>query len=114
MVEAGVAIKLEGEIMLDIDGNHVFDKEKMYGRPTMYVLTKPENVLFVNETGCNTNQKEDGHVGGCHFILPTCAFGGGWVGAAIDIHFTVLCFTAATGEPVMCAIILKSTRTFRI
>jgi hypothetical protein len=34
------------------------------GRPTQYLLTKPEFVLLVDETGCNTNQKDDGHVGG--------------------------------------------------
>jgi hypothetical protein len=63
MVEASVAIKLDDEIILDIDGNQVFDEEQMYGRITKYLITKPENVLLVDKTGCNTDQKEDGHVG---------------------------------------------------
>jgi hypothetical protein len=91
MVEAKVAIKTEDEIMYDKNGDETTDKTKMVGRPTTYQLTHPENVLFVDETGCNTNMKQDGHVGG-------------------ELYFTVLCFTNGLGVPVMCAVILKSTK----
>ena len=34
---------------------------------------------------------------------------GARIGATTDIRFTVLCFTSGTGDPVMCAILLKSS-----
>jgi hypothetical protein len=35
--------------------------------------------------------KDDGYAGGQGFVLPT------------DMHFTLLCFTSALGDPVLCA-----------
>jgi len=35
-----------------------------------YILTRPEHLVFVDETGCNTNQLKDGHVGGELFVAP--------------------------------------------
>lgn len=113
MVEAKVAIKLEEEIMLDADGKEVFTKEEMVGRPTKYILTHPDQVLFVDETGCDTNQKSDKNVGGRLYVLPTNETDGGKVGATSEIHFTVLCFSNANGTPLMCAVILKSTKAQR-
>jgi hypothetical protein len=64
MVEAGVAKRLDEEVMLDKEGNIVTNKEEMFGHPTRYIVTKPKRILFVDETGSNTNQKEDGFAGG--------------------------------------------------
>jgi hypothetical protein len=64
-------------------------------------------LVFVDETGCNTNQQTDGQVGGQKFVLPL-SYKACLVNATTDIHFTVLCFNAGTGQPIMCAIILKS------
>jgi hypothetical protein len=110
MVEAGVAIRLDEEAMYDREGNLVDSKERMYGRPTKYHITRPENVLFVDETGCNTNQKSDGLVGGERFVVPADNTGIGCVGSVTDIHFTVMCFTSGMGEPVMCSVIFKSEK----
>jgi hypothetical protein len=56
-------------------------------------------------------KKSDGRVGGQKFVVPVgnncCA---GRVGATTDIHFTLLCFTSATGAPVMCALIFRSEK----
>lgn len=71
MVMSGVAEIVEDDIYYDEHGNEVQDVAQMVGRPTKYRLLKPEYCLFVDETGCNTNQKEDGHVGGRRLILPT-------------------------------------------
>jgi hypothetical protein len=98
MVEAGVAVRLEAEV--GSEG----------GRPTKYQLVRPEFVLFVNETGCNTNQKDDGHVGSELFVLPVVDSDEAPTGATTDIHFTVLAFLSATGNPVMCAVIFKSNK----
>ena len=97
MVEAGVAEEVSEDIQHEA------------GLPSKYRLTRPEYVLFVDETGCNTNQLNDGRVGNERFILPKddseC---GAPIGATTDIHFTVLPFVSGTGEAVMCAIIFKS------
>jgi hypothetical protein len=58
MVEAGVAEELSEEI------------QHKAGLPSKYRLTRPEYVLFVDETGCNTNQLNDGRVDNEQFILP--------------------------------------------
>jgi hypothetical protein len=110
MVEAGVAVEHNEEKMFDVSGNIVTDVNQMDGRPSKYELKHPERVIFVDETGCNTNQKDDGYAGGQLFVLPCekCEFG--IVGSVTDIHFSVLCFNNALGTPLMCAVILKSDR----
>jgi hypothetical protein len=110
MVDCGVAEKLDDEVMYDKEGRRVFDPALMYGRPTKYRMLKPERCLFVDEVGCNTNQKDDGHVGGEKFVLARDQTESGCIGTNTDIHFTVLAFTAGTGEAVMCALILKSEK----
>jgi hypothetical protein len=108
MVSCRVAKKLDHETMFDIDGNVIDNVDPMFGFPTKYQLLKPERCLFVDETGCNTNQTEDGYVGGELFVFPkdmTCCSKSG---ATTDIHFTVLPFIAGIGEAVLCAVIMKS------
>jgi hypothetical protein len=70
MVLCGVAVKFDKEKMWDINVNEVFDKALMYGFPSQYKLIKPERCVFVDEVGCNTNQTDDGNVGGELFIFP--------------------------------------------
>ena len=62
---------------------------------------------MVDECGINTNQKSDGNVGGQFVVVPK-GVETGVESSITDIHATVLGFTSATGDPVMCAIILKS------
>jgi hypothetical protein len=97
MVEAGIAEVVEEAIQHEA------------GLLTKYKLTHPKYLVFVNETGCNTNQLNDGKVGGELFIMPkNVGNAAAPAGATTDIHFTVLPFISATGEPVLCAIIFKS------
>jgi hypothetical protein len=110
MVEAGVAIKLDEEVMFDIDGNITEDPSKMFGRPSRYQITRPDRCVYVDETGCNTNCKNDGLIGGQRQVLGKNQKEGGRTSATTDLHFTVLAFTSGTGEPIMCAIILKSEK----
>ena len=69
MVECGVAIKTNDDTMYTRDGKET--TKDVFGLPTRYKLTKPEFVLMVDEVGCNTNQKEDGAIGGERFVIPT-------------------------------------------
>jgi hypothetical protein len=108
MVECGVAEKLNDEVMYDIDGIETDDENKMFGRRTKYKMLKPERCLFVDETGCNTNQVDEGNVEGEKFVFPKHLPKPGRCGATTNLHFTVMPFIAGTGEAVMCAVILKS------
>jgi hypothetical protein len=79
--------------------------------PSKYKLTMPEYLLFIDETGCNTNQLNDGRVGGELFVLPKDDNeAGAPTGSMTDLHFTVLGFLSRTGEPVMCAILFESNQ----
>jgi len=97
MVKAGIAEEKEEEIQYET------------GLPSRFQLTKPEYLLFVDETGCNTNQLNDGRVGGELFVMPKVdSEAGAPIGSTTDLHFTVLGFISGTGEAVMCAVIFKS------
>jgi len=97
MVKAGIAEEKEEEI------------EYETGLSSKFQLTKPEFLLFVDETGCNTNQLNDGRVGGELFVVPKIDNeAGAPIGSTTDLHFTVLGFISGTGEALMCAIIIKS------
>jgi hypothetical protein len=110
MVDAGVAELLPEPVTYDIYGVETTDPKLMYGCPTKYKMIHPEMILFADECGSNTNQATDGHVGGQLFVLPSDRCSTGILGMVTDIHFTVLCFTSGIGEPVMCAVILKSEK----
>jgi hypothetical protein len=78
------------------------------GLPSKYSLTLPEYLIFLDETGCNTNQMNDRKVGGEVFILPNnSGDAAAPIGTTTDIHFMVLPFISGTGAPVLCAIIFK-------
>jgi hypothetical protein len=97
VVEAGIAEVVEEAIQHEA------------GLPTKYVLTQPEYLLFVDETGCNTNQLNDGKVGGKLFIMTkNIGNAAAPAGATTEIHITVLPFMLGTGEPVLCAITVRS------
>ena len=57
------------------------------GLPSKFKLTRPEYVLFVDETGCNTNQLNDGRVRNKKFILPKQdSDNGAPTGATTNLH----------------------------
>jgi hypothetical protein len=105
METAGVAVRLAEEIWVNKDQEETTE-ELAFGRKATHILTRPDYVIFVDEVGSNTSQEGDGALGGEKKIV-----GRGLVpresAATNDSHFTVLGFTAATGEPIMCALILE-------
>jgi len=76
---------------------------------THYHLIHPQNCLVVDEVGSDTSQKGDGHIAGAKYYC-----GRGWVpqnqSSSNDKHFTMLGFTALSGEPVMCLIIIAGVQ----
>jgi hypothetical protein len=105
MVASGIAETLMVPVWCNQSGEEV-EKDEAYGRPVTHRLLHPNYLLFVDEVGSNTDMEGDGHVGGEVMVV-----GRGEVAtqraASSDNHFTVLGFTAATGDPVMCAIIFE-------
>ena len=62
MVEAGVDTKNNNLLMFDKEGNEVNNENRIYGRKTRNHMTYPDNAVFVDETGSNTNQNDDGYI----------------------------------------------------
>jgi hypothetical protein len=95
-------------LLVNIKGEIVINKSDADSLPTKYIMERPELVLFVNKTGSNTNQKCDPFKGNEINIDGSNGDALGLSGIINDNNFTVMCFQAATGEPVMLAIIFKS------
>jgi hypothetical protein len=109
MVDAGVAVYLEVKIFTDREGN-VVDEEFAYGFAQDIKITHPDYILFANEVGCNTSQKDDGNVGGKKMLCepknrPR------ETASTKDHHFTSLPFTSANGEAVCRVVIFKGKNT---
>ncbi|KAI2505381.1 hypothetical protein MHU86_9087 [Fragilaria crotonensis] len=112
MAETGIASKLNKKFMLDKSGETVEHKTEAFGLPTDYMMRRPDKLVFVDEVGSNTSTTKDGNVGGEKFLCG--AAGRPQIKAATkDSHFTVMGFTAATGKPVLCAIIFKAMKMCR-
>lgn len=107
MVSAGIASKLDAPVWFDKSGNIVEHEENGFGLQSKYYVLKPDKLLFVDEVGNNTSQAKDGNIGGEKFL---CGSGGRpqQRSNTKDAHFTVLGFTAASGEAIMCAIIFAA------
>jgi hypothetical protein len=96
----------EEKYLFDIDSNA---PEQPLGLPCEHEIVNPDYLLFFDETGCNTNQKKDGHNGGEKYV---CGRGmrPKQIASNRDRHFTVLGLTAASGDPVLCVVIFASER----
>ena len=106
MVAAGVAEHLNEKVWMDIDGNLCLSEEEAFGEKVDTVVTHPDFLLFVDEVSNNTNQKNDGPKGG-EKVLCERSLTPRQKCSTTDAHYTVLGFTAGTGEPVMCVIIFE-------
>jgi len=105
MVKSGIAIELEEEVWVNKEGKIVSTEEESFGRKTKHILTRPNYLIFVDETGDDTSQKQDGNQGGEKFVvgvkeraLLSSSFDG--------CHWTSLGFTLGDGRPLLCVIII--------
>jgi hypothetical protein len=107
----GIAVEHPEPVWRNEKGEVVESEEQAFGLKSAYELIHPDWLLFVDEVGSNTSQAKDGNVGGQLYL---CSVDGRpqQRAATKDAHFTVLGFTAADGQPVMCAIIFAA-KTFR-
>lgn len=110
MLEARIAIALDDPVYMDQHGNVVDENDpSRLGMQCDIKILYPEYLLFADETGCNTSQKKDGHYGGRKLVgergtTPKT------IASSTDKHFTVLGFTAASGDPVLCVVIFAGDR----
>lgn len=65
---AGLAKQLHHSIHYDCKGEIFANKEDAYGLGAYHRVTVPEYIIFVDEAGCNTSEKNDGHAGGKIFL----------------------------------------------
>ncbi len=105
MVESKIAIKRAEENWLDKDGVAVEEEHLAFGRKTKYQMIRPNYLVFVDEVGDNTSQKDDGNIAGTKYVV-------GRKNRALmraahnDCHFTTLGFSLADGRPILCVIIV--------
>ncbi len=106
MVDDCAAVTLQNPIFTDINEKPKDDETKRFGLKQNIKITKPEWILFANESGFNTSQKKDGHVGGQKFVIERGATPQ-IMASTTDHKFTLLPFTSASGEAVCCCIVFQ-------
>jgi hypothetical protein len=57
--------------------------------------------------------KEKRQIFGCKYIMCKGKIEGSRTGVTSDIHFTVLAFTAGTGEVIICAVVMKLNKDIK-
>jgi hypothetical protein len=107
LVTSGLAVKHVEPVWRNKTGDVVPCEKDAFGLKSAYELIHPEWLVFIDEVGSNTSKAKDGAVGGQTYL---CTRDGHpqQRAATKDCHFTVLGFTAANGEPIMCAIIFAA------
>lgn len=90
LAEEGIAKKLDAPIWMDKDGNEVDSEEKACGCKVECDPLFPESMCFLDETGCNTNQKKDGQHGGETHLGEAETSRASIPAASQHLHFTLL------------------------
>jgi hypothetical protein len=108
MIEAGVAVQLDSPIWMDEQGNSVPESQSK-GFKVKVKLTRPDMCIVMDEVGSNLSMMKDGHAGGEKFVV------GKGKEAKLkatkrDKRFTCLGLTLLSGEPLMCVILVDSTK----
>ena len=107
IIRSGNGKKLDVPVLMDMRGNIVTDESLAFGLPVDVELTHPENVFFVDETGENTIQKNDGPYAGQKVLVP---IGNTPTMVAKDNHFTVVPVSNACGNLKFVCVIFCSKK----
>mmetsp|Transcript_1965 Transcript_1965/g.2674 ORF Transcript_1965/g.2674 Transcript_1965/m.2674 type:complete len:192 (-) Transcript_1965:606-1181(-) len=113
LVTSGIAEKLQQPLWVNSYGSFVLSQSDAAGLKTEHIMKHPEYIVFVDEVGNNTNMKKDGAVGG-EKVFKHVGEKVSMTASVADTHFTVLGFTAGTGEPIMCAVIFAGTEITQV
>jgi hypothetical protein len=106
MVESGIAIELQDEVIVTVEGNITESPTNSWGRKAKYLLTRPELLFFVDEVSSNTLQKKDGNIVGQTYVVHKTQRAL-LRSSHTHCHFTVLGFTNVCGDPICCVIIIS-------
>ena len=107
LVRAKIARPYIEPIYFNKEGKIVSCKRDAAGLPVDLELLHARYVIFVDKVGNNTNMKSDNQPGNERYIGSTEDIAKDAISTK-DARFTVLGFTAGTGEPIMCAIIIAT------
>ena len=107
VVKSGNGKWRDSPVFMDRNGETTEDETKALGHAVKVEVTDPDNIIYGDEVGSNTNMKDDGHIGGKLYIAPTDE-NANVLAAISDSHFTVIGFTSGSGKPVMVVIIFKA------
>jgi hypothetical protein len=107
IVEAGIGHHLpeDQHYWVDKAGKVVDTGEQAAGKKCTIELTYPEWLLFGDEVETDTAQDGDGHIGGQTYL----SYGGRKIeltSSKASGRFTLMGLTAASGDPVMCIVIM--------
>ena len=106
MVEAHIASKRQEPVYTDRSGNEV-EKSHRFGQKQDIKIDHPDYLIFADESGCQTNQEQDGSVGKTTHIVARGDVS--QIMCSINDHqFTILPFTSASGHAVCCVLIFTS------
>ena len=97
MKEARILEALDEPVWTNPEGDIAMSAEEALGMKVTHRVKHPEYMLFLDEVGNNTNMKDDGKVRG-ERLLKQKGHRAKITAATTDAQFTVLGFTAATGE----------------
>jgi len=109
MVECKVASRYDTPIYSTNNGSIATEWSQKFGLPCTHKIDYPEMCLVVDEVGADLSQKGDGHIGGAKYACEKGTHAQNKV-QHTDKHFTLLGFTALTGEPVLCLVILAGVQ----
>ena len=109
MVECHVASKYDTPIYTTNNGSIATEWNTKFGLPCTHKIDHPEMCLVVDEVGSDLSQKGDGHIGGAKYACEKGTHAQNKV-QHTDKHFTLLGFTALTGEPVLCLVIFAGVQ----
>ena len=108
MVECKVGRKLEVPVFRDCHDN-VCEEMNAFGLRCTHEIIHPDMCLVVDEVGSNLSQKGDGHIGGQKYVVERGTVPQNKVQHR-DSHFTLLGFTALSGDPVLCVIVMAGKK----
>jgi hypothetical protein len=105
MFDAHIASPREKPVYKDHEGYEVEESER-FGLVQEINIDHPDYILFEDESGCQTNQKQDGNVGNRKYIVK-CNTTPQVICNTADQRFTILPFTSGSIEAVCCVLIFQ-------
>ena len=105
MIDAHIALQHENPVYTDREGNEVEEHER-FGLAQEMKIDHPDYILFVDKSGCETNQKQGRNVGNRKYIVEQ-GTRPQLICNTLDHRFTILPFTSSSGEAVCCMLIFQ-------